>query len=325
MNVNYTVSVRLMTYNHASFIKNAMESILMQKTSFLVEVVVGDDFSTDGTLDIIKQYRDTENIHIKILERKIGDRYWKKRQEKGRFYNFYNILENCTGKYIALLDGDDCWTNPLKLQKQVDFLEKNHTHILTCGGFEASYNGERDIVIKEKYPYSNDETERGFTFSLETKGWLTKTLTAVFRNRQDIFIRLLQYSYCRDIHLFYHLLKEGNGYYFKEVFGVYNIHEGGVNSLKHGRINKTAYYNSHKEIHHFNKESFTRKKALGATSSLFSYNIYNRYEGNSLDRNLKLLYESLGYIRDFEDFKVLINSFISEQLKIKLKALTNKL
>src|SRR5690606_15395238 len=122
MSINYTVSVRLMTFNHAPFIREAIESILMQKTNFFVEVVVGDDFSTDSTLDILKQYESTENIHIKILERRIGDQYWQKRQRHGRFYNFYSILENCNGKYIALLDGDDYWTDPLKLQKQIDFL-----------------------------------------------------------------------------------------------------------------------------------------------------------------------------------------------------------
>lgn len=125
MSINYTVSVRLMTFNHAPFIREAIESILMQKTNFFVEVVVGDDFSTDGTLDIIREYRSTENIHIRILERKEGDIYHQERQKLGRIYNFQNILDNCTGKYIALLDGDDYWTDPLKLQKQVDFLEQN--------------------------------------------------------------------------------------------------------------------------------------------------------------------------------------------------------
>jgi glycosyltransferase involved in cell wall biosynthesis len=74
-NDNYMLSIRLMTYMHASFIKDAMDGIMMQKTDFNLEVVVGDDFSTDGTLDIIKTYSDTEKIHIKILERKKGDDY----------------------------------------------------------------------------------------------------------------------------------------------------------------------------------------------------------------------------------------------------------
>lgn len=320
MSINYTVSVRLMTFNHAPFIREAIESILMQKTNFFVEVVVGDDFSTDSTLDILKQYESTENIHIKILERRIGDQYWQKRQRHGRFYNFYNILENCNGKYIALLDGDDYWTDPLKLQKQIDFLEKNNSYILTCGGYEANHNKNNKIIIKKGGFNSIDETERGFTFSLETEGWLTKTLTAVFKNKPNVFVKLLQYNHCRDIHLFYHLLKEGKGYYFKEVFGVYNIHEGGINSLKHGIINKTAYYNSSKEIYSFNKEPYTRKKALKATLSLFNYNLYNNHDDNNLKNNTKLLLESLKYIRSHEDLRILVNSFIPEYFKEKFKS-----
>ena len=108
-----------------------MDSIMMQKTDFMVEVVVGDDFSTDGTLDIIKSYNNTNNIHIKILERKVNDEYWEKRQKFNRLYNFINIIENCSGKYIALLEGDDYWTDPHKLQKQVNYLEAN-PHYAGC-------------------------------------------------------------------------------------------------------------------------------------------------------------------------------------------------
>ena len=130
-NTRPLVSVRLMTYNHEDFIADAMDGIMMQKTNFDVEVVVGDDFSTDNTLNIIRSYKDSKNIKIRILERKKGDEYWHKRQEKGRLYNFINILENCKGKYIALLDGDDYWTDPLKLQRQVDYLELNRKYVLS--------------------------------------------------------------------------------------------------------------------------------------------------------------------------------------------------
>jgi glycosyltransferase involved in cell wall biosynthesis len=117
----YKLSVRLMTYMHEPFIKQAMNVIMMQKTDFKIEVVVGDDFSTDQTLEIIKSYKNTESIDVKILKREKGDEYWQKRQKLGRVYNFSNISENCIGKYIDLLDVDDYWKDPLKLQKQVDF------------------------------------------------------------------------------------------------------------------------------------------------------------------------------------------------------------
>ncbi|MDX8339299.1 glycosyltransferase [Draconibacterium sp. IB214405] len=128
---NPLVSVRLMTFNHAQFIKSAMDGIMFQRTNFNIEVVVGDDFSKDNTLEIIRTYSNSDKISINILERKIGDDYWQNRQKHGRLYNFYNILQNCSGKYIAFLDGDDYWTDPYKLQKQVDSMEANEDYGLS--------------------------------------------------------------------------------------------------------------------------------------------------------------------------------------------------
>lgn len=144
--MKYTVSVRLMTYNHSAYVREALESILSQQTDFYVEVVVGDDFSTDGTLDIVREYQSTEKIHIRILERKIGDEYWTKRQKLGRLYNFINILENCTGEYIAFLDGDDFWLDNLKLQKQVDFLRSNLEFVLIAGNSKVGFEGDPDRI-----------------------------------------------------------------------------------------------------------------------------------------------------------------------------------
>lgn len=121
-----------MTYNHQDYIEEALHGIDFQNTNFNIELVVGDDFSSDQTLSKIKNFKFTnEKIHLNILDRIKGDAYDVMRQEKGRLYNFENIYSNCSGKYIALLDGDDFWTDPLKLQKQVDFMEA-HLDFAIC-------------------------------------------------------------------------------------------------------------------------------------------------------------------------------------------------
>lgn len=263
------VSVRLMTYNHARFIRQALDGIFAQQTSFPIEVVVGDDFSTDETLEIIQSYQSTSRITIRILNRIKGDSYWKRRQEYGRFYNFIDIVNHCKGKYTAILDGDDYWTNPNKLQQQVDFLEANPSCVLCCGGFESliDENGQRNVVIKD---LKGSENTIGFEFSLmdTTNQWLTKTLTTVFRTSLFNEDDYLSFNHARDIHFFYLLLKQGNGFYFKQVFGVYRIHEGGINSLKHGLVNTKAAYQCYVELFRYHADRYTW---VMARRSVFRY------------------------------------------------------
>ncbi|MTI32265.1 glycosyltransferase, partial [Xanthovirga aplysinae] len=223
----YMVSVRLMTYNHGRFIKKAMEGIMMQKTSFPVEVVVGDDFSTDDTLDVIKSFKDSKNIRIRILERPIGGDYWKKRKELGRLYNFQNILENCTGKYIALLDGDDYWTDPLKLQKQVDLLESNQNLAISCHNVKIISD---DVDVKDVVFFGERrEHPRELTnFQVLLKGNYIPTLGVVFRNNN--FPLPVEFT---DFHVGdwpLHLLNArfGEIHYSRESMGTYRIHGQGI-------------------------------------------------------------------------------------------------
>ena len=113
------VSVLMITYNHAPFIAQAIESALMQVTDFAVEIVIGEDCSTDNTLQIIKGYQEKYPDKIKLLT---GDR------NIGMFDNFLRTLHACTGQYLASLDGDDYWTNKDKLQIQCDFLGAHPDH-----------------------------------------------------------------------------------------------------------------------------------------------------------------------------------------------------
>ena len=106
----------------------------MQQVAFPLEVVIGDDNSSDKTLSIIKSFiaeNYKANITYRILDRVNDPFYTEQRKVKGRLYNFADILNHCKGKYIALCDGDDYWTDPNKLQKQVNFLEENH-HYAIC-------------------------------------------------------------------------------------------------------------------------------------------------------------------------------------------------
>src|SRR5690606_34101688 len=112
------ISVCMITYNHEAYIKQAIEGILMQQTNFDVELIIADDCSTDRTETIIRELIENHSENFKI-------KYYRHDINIGMMPNFIFSLKKCTGKYIALCEGDDYWTDPLKLQKQVDFLEGN--------------------------------------------------------------------------------------------------------------------------------------------------------------------------------------------------------
>jgi glycosyltransferase involved in cell wall biosynthesis len=117
-----TVSVAMVTYDHEAFIAEAIESVLKQQTHFKVELVIGEDCSTDGTSAIAQVYaeRFPERIRLLLSE-----------HNQGMMVNFTTVLNTCRGRYVALLDGDDYWIDSAKLQKQVDFLE-SHPECAIC-------------------------------------------------------------------------------------------------------------------------------------------------------------------------------------------------
>ena len=113
------LSIVCITYNHKDFIKDAIESFLNQEVDFLVEILIHDDASTDGTNLVIEQYEKKYPNIIKPIYQKIN-------QYSSFGFEFsFKELERTKGKYISLCEGDDYWTDNFKLQKQVDFLENN--------------------------------------------------------------------------------------------------------------------------------------------------------------------------------------------------------
>jgi glycosyltransferase involved in cell wall biosynthesis len=110
--------VAITTYNLEKWLPRALDSALMQRRDFPIEIVIGDDASTDGTLCIAQAYRDKHPDIIRVVERA---------NNVGVQRNTYETLGACRGKYTACLDGDDYWTDPDKLRVQVEVLEPNPT------------------------------------------------------------------------------------------------------------------------------------------------------------------------------------------------------
>src|SRR5690554_6858952 len=154
------VSICCQTYNHKDYIVEALESFLMQQTDFPFEILLRDDASTDGTAEICKEYAQNHPNIIKLLA------YQENQFQKG-ISPFRDNVKRAKGKYIAMCEGDDYWTDPLKLQKQVDFLEANPEYVMT--GHDAFIINEKgQKVSKSKLPdnckkdVSADELKTGF-------------------------------------------------------------------------------------------------------------------------------------------------------------------
>lgn len=131
---NISVSIFMLTYNQEGFIANTIESVLKQQTGFTYQLVIGEDCSSDSTRQICEDFAARYPEKVKLLDS--NKRY-------GLINNFMRTLKECDGRYIAVCDGDDYWTDPNKLQKQFDFLESHPDHSIVYTGIRNLYpNGE---------------------------------------------------------------------------------------------------------------------------------------------------------------------------------------
>jgi len=218
------VSVFCTTYNHEAYIKEAIEGFLIQKTTFPIEVIIHDDASTDKTAEIVRSYAEQYPDKIVAIL-----------QKNNQFTNGIDVYKafiwpRARGKYIALCEGDDYWTDPYKLQKQVDFLEKNRSFTFCVHRYKRYYCNQKtyaDDLFPELFLDINGIV---IDKSIYSKYWLTQPLTALIRrdSLSEVFLLVSHFNYFRDFHLFYLLLNNGNGFCMNFNGGVYNIHDGGI-------------------------------------------------------------------------------------------------
>ena len=238
------VTIRCLAYNHEPYIRQCLDGFVMQKTNFRFEAVVHDDASTDGTADIIREYAAKYPDIIKpIFETE--NQYSKRDGSLRRMMNAH-----MRGKYIAICEGDDYWTDPLKLQKQVDFLETHPDYSMSSHGFNKLFQSSQLIDCV-------NQDERDFTIvDLITGNIPIQTATVLYRNSPLIMEQYNKLQLAMDASLFYLVLKSGKCRILKEVMSVYRIHSLGTwsggtsNSHIQRRLNvvKSIYDNEQSEL-----------------------------------------------------------------------------
>ena len=172
------LSVGILTYNQVQYIRQCLDAVLMQDVNFDYEIVVGDDASSDGTQEILREYANRYPNKFVLL---LGEK------NEGISMNYKKVLSASRGKYIALCEGDDFWTDSRKLQVQVDFLE-NHPNY----GFVGTYNTllfPNGIIKDDPYDYfpvpqkEGDWELYGDVFEFAKYGPVTRTVSLCFRRK----------------------------------------------------------------------------------------------------------------------------------------------
>ncbi|MBU3822747.1 glycosyltransferase [Flavobacteriaceae bacterium XHP0103] len=239
------VSISVVTYNHKDYIEQCLEGILMQQTTFPFEIILGEDESNDGTRDICIDYAKKYPDKIRLFLRSRKDVIHINGNPTGR-YNFTQNLKTCQGKYIAVCEGDDYWADPLKLQKQVDFLEVNEDYSICWTKYSINKRNciedpEWFDLLKDKMPYKIDLNNIFVPYC-------TQTLTVLFRRNSydDNLIKSLKYF--RDNTLYVICLNKGKGIVLDFNSAIYNIHTGGIYSSLTRYKQKYASYLNLKEI-----------------------------------------------------------------------------
>jgi len=222
------VSVCCITYNHVKYVKDALEGILMQKTNFLYEVCIGEDDSDDGTKEICIEYAQKHPTKIRLFLRSRNDVIHINSQATGR-YNFLETLKECRGKYIAHCDGDDYWTDPYKLQKQVDFLETNPDCVICHPNVQmiSDNSGEKEF-------YNKFNSAKIYTQNDLLKENTIVTSSMMFRNCEIVQNWPPWSINCPigDVVLTALLTQHGNIGYIDEVMAVYRRHPRGIHAGK---------------------------------------------------------------------------------------------
>lgn len=256
MNETPLVSICCMTYNHAPFIRKCLEGFLLQETDFPIEILVHDDASTDGTDGIIREYAEKYPEIIFPLYEQENQFSKGKSSTMDIEYNY----SRARGKYIAYCEGDDYWTDPQKLNKQVDFLEAHPDYSICWHRCQCLY-WEDKRWSDDRCGEILHDNDSGIDVDVATlfSSWYTQPLSMVFRKSLYDFNWCRRYKYYRDEHEMYHLLTVGKGHLLNFIGGVYVIHSGGFSGSISVKKQCSISCNVAEELYYKNKNEDTKQ------------------------------------------------------------------
>jgi glycosyltransferase involved in cell wall biosynthesis len=258
------VSISCLAYNHEPYIEDALEGFLIQETDFPFEILIHDDASTDHTADKIREYEYNYPNLIKPIYQSVNQ-YSKQIKPVSEFNDV-----RAKGKYIAICEGDDFWTDPFKLHKQVDILQADEKIVLVITNSSVcDLNGK--LIEKERLviPPSNKQGSYNL-HDFFSGGHRYPTLSAVFRKESRDRISAqstrMHNPFLGDWILWVLLLAEGNSYFLNQVTASY-------------RINPTSLTHTVNAIKRWEADFKIRKQLVGFLSAEYQNYLKNDWYG----------------------------------------------
>ena len=248
-------SIIILTYNHERYVEQTLDSILNQKINFPIQIIVADDGSNDKTLEIVKSYRN-QHQQITLLEHV---------KNEGVLKNVFRIFPEIKSKYIALLDGDDCWTNEHKLQKQVNFLEQNSDYSACFHDAKiVHFDAANTILFNSFEKYSEN-----YCYPTEVNPWdllnrliiptSSMLLRTTFIEKENLNLIVDDYSIAWKLSCL--AIKRSKFFYFKKTWSIYRNHPKGISKKR-----ETSFHLSH--------VNFLKSLLTDDHYSLFKFELY---------------------------------------------------
>jgi glycosyltransferase involved in cell wall biosynthesis len=296
---NIGVSVCIFSFNYEKYLSEAIESVIEQVCDFNIEIIISDDCSADNTKNIAQYYYEKYPDLIVLSINSINE---------GGTRNWVKAINLCRGKYIALLDGDDYFTDKQKLQIQYDVLEKDDKRVLCFHSVEEKYddnNGIDKIVEFEKNEYSIEDI---FRF-----GWFIRTSSTFFRNgliptEPPSWIYDFPYRYDTIIHVF--LCQHGNAVNVKKAMSVWRKHDLGMSK----KLMENQIINLNQEISLIKKLNSHLNYKHNKSAQMYQSEL-NTYLFLSVIKNRKV----------FSCFHILTKAMLNMKMKLFLKSFFEKL
>ena len=233
------VSVCVPTYNHENYISQMLDGALMQQTNFDFEIVIGDDASSDQTQNVIRSYIEKHPGKIRAFLHSENQGPKEPKEFAGR-NNVLQLVKACQGEYVAMCEGDDYWTDPLKLQKQVDFLDKNPDFAICHHNAEVIYeDGSASHLFNKP-----DQKLISTIEDILEDNWFMATASWMYRNyfSRTEFADWHAKAAAGDWALIIQLAAHGKIRYLPETMGIYRKHSAGLSNV-HARTNLKFWQN----------------------------------------------------------------------------------